>query len=140
VLVNHWLERMAAEHYHSAQFVFAWSFGQSANWNTSTAEEFFLAALAWFGDPDPRIGTAWQRGERLASLVGRYRTLLVLDGLEPFQYLSGPQHGRLRESSSPCPARLHRHYRKNRAEVAALALTGQGDDGVMEYLVSYAAR
>ena len=57
-LVNHWLDRMAAEHYRSAQFVFAWSFRKSSSWNTSSAEDFLQAALAWFGDPDPRIGTA----------------------------------------------------------------------------------
>ena len=36
-------------------------------------------------DPDPRLGTAWEKGERLAKLVAHRRTLLVLDGLEPLQ-------------------------------------------------------
>jgi hypothetical protein len=31
------------------------------------------------------------KGERLANLVARRRTLLVLDGLEPLQYPPGPQ-------------------------------------------------
>src|SRR5262249_46610939 len=57
------------------------------------------AALSWFGDPDPRLGTAWERGERLAKLVGHRRTLLVLDGLEPLQNPPGAQEGRLREPS-----------------------------------------
>jgi serine/threonine protein kinase len=34
-----------------------------------SADEFLDAALAWFGDPDPRIGTAWEKGERLAKLT-----------------------------------------------------------------------
>jgi serine/threonine protein kinase/predicted ATPase len=99
-LVNHWLRRMAAEHYRSAQLVFGWSFyRQGTSGGTSSADEFFNAALTWFGDPDPRLGTAWEKGERLAKLVGHRRTLLVLDGLEPLQNPPGPQEGRLREPS-----------------------------------------
>jgi len=99
-LVNHWLGRMAAEHYRSAQFVFGWSFyRQSSGGGTSSADEFLDAALTWFSDPDPRVGTAWEKGERLAKLVAHRRTLLVLDGLEPLQNPPGPQEGRLREPS-----------------------------------------
>src|SRR5271166_4948891 len=99
-LVNHWLRRMAAEHYRSAQLVFGWSFyRQGTSGGTSSADEFLDAALAWFGDPDPRLGTAWEKGERLAKLICHRRTLLVLDGLEPLQNPPGPQEGRLREPS-----------------------------------------
>src|SRR5262249_10022086 len=28
----------------------------------SAADEFIDAALTWFGDPDPRTGTAWEKG------------------------------------------------------------------------------
>jgi serine/threonine protein kinase len=99
-LVNHWLRRMAAEYYRSAQLVFGWSFyRQGTSGDTSSADEFLDAALTWFDDPDPRLGTAWEKGERLAKLVGRRRTLLVLDGLEPLQNPPGPQEGRLREPS-----------------------------------------
>jgi tetratricopeptide (TPR) repeat protein len=97
-LVNHWLRRMAAEQYRSAQLVFGWSFyRQGTSGDTSSADEFIDAALAWFGDQDPRLGKAWGKGERLAKLVGQRRTLLVLDGLEPLQNAPGPREGRLRE-------------------------------------------
>src|SRR5271166_4629308 len=80
-LVNHWLRRMAAEHYRSAELVFGWSFyRQGSSGSTSSADEFLDAALHWFGDPDPRLGTAWEKGERLAKLVGNRRTLLVQIG------------------------------------------------------------
>jgi serine/threonine protein kinase len=99
-LVNRWLRRMAAENYRSAELVFGWSFyRQGTGGGSSSADEFLDAALAWFGDPDPRIGTAWEKGERLAKLMSHRRTLLVLDGLEPLQNSPGPQEGRLREPS-----------------------------------------
>jgi hypothetical protein len=97
-LVNHWLRGMAAENYRSAELIFGWSFyRQGTTGKTSSADEFLDAALTWFGEPDPRVGTAWEKGERLAKLVAHRRTLLVLDGLEPLQNPPGPQEGRVRE-------------------------------------------
>jgi hypothetical protein len=99
-LINHWLRRMVVKRYRSAELVFGWSFyRQGTSEATSSADEFLDAALAWFGDPDPRLGTAWEKGERLARLVAHRRTLLVLDGLEPLQNPPGPQEGRIREPS-----------------------------------------
>jgi tetratricopeptide (TPR) repeat protein len=99
-LVNHWLGRMAAEDYRSAELVFGWSFyRQGTRGDASSADEFLDAALVWFGDADPRLGTAWEKGERLAKLISHRRTLLVLDGLEPLQNPPGPQEGRVREPS-----------------------------------------
>jgi hypothetical protein len=97
-LVNHWLRAMAAENYRSAELIFGWSFyRQGTAGQTSSADEFLDAALSWFGDPDPRLGTAWEKGERLAKLVAHRRTLLILDGLEPLQNPPRPLEGRLRE-------------------------------------------
>ena len=97
-LVNHWLRLMAVEHYRSAELVFGWSFyRQGSSGGSSSADEFIDAALTWFGDPDPRIGRPWEKGERLAKLISHRRTLLVLDGLEPLQNPPGPQEGRVRE-------------------------------------------
>ena len=75
-LVNHWLRRMAAEKYRSAELVFGWSFyRQGSSGDTSSADEFLDATLTWFGDADPRLGTAWEKGKRLANLVAHRRTL-----------------------------------------------------------------
>jgi tetratricopeptide (TPR) repeat protein len=91
---------MAAQHYRSAELVYGWSFyRQGSSGGTASADEFLDAALTWFGDPDPRIGTAWEKGERLAKLISHRRTLLILDGLEPLQNPPGTQEGRLREPS-----------------------------------------
>jgi hypothetical protein len=97
-LVNHWLRRIAAKGYSNAQLIFGWSFyRQGTGGETSSADEFLDAALNWFGDPDPRLGTEWEKGQRLARLVADRRTLLVLDGLEPLQNPPGSQEGRLRD-------------------------------------------
>jgi serine/threonine protein kinase len=97
-LVNLWLRRLAAEHYRCAELVFGWSFyRQGTSGDSSSADEFLDAALAWFGDPDPKIGTAWEKGERLAKLIANRRTLLLLDGLEPLQNPPGSQEGRIRD-------------------------------------------
>ena len=99
-LVNHWLRRMTAERYRSAELVFGWSFyRQGTSAGASSADEFLDTALTWFDDPDPRVGTAREKGERLARLIAQRRTLVVLDGLEPLQNPPGPQEGRLREPS-----------------------------------------
>src|SRR5271165_495712 len=99
-LVNHWLRRMATDHYRSAELIFGWSFyRQGSSGQISSADKFLDVALTWFGDRNPRLGTAWEKGERLAKLVAHRRTLLVLDGLEPLQNPPGPQEGRLREPS-----------------------------------------
>jgi hypothetical protein len=65
----------------------------------NTSDDFLDATLTWFDDPDPRSGTAWEKGERLAKLITHCRTLLVLDGLESLQNPTGPQEGRVREPS-----------------------------------------
>lgn len=75
--------------------MFDWSFYSqgTSDQRVASADDFIVAALAAFGDPDPTQGTISDRGARLAHLVGRTRCLLVLDGLEPLQYPPGPIFG-----------------------------------------------
>ena len=99
-LVNHWLRRMASDHYRSAELIFGWSFyRQGSSGDTSSADEFLDAALnlVWRSRSTARNGVG--EGERLARLIAHRRTLLVLDGLEPLQSPPGPQEGRVREPS-----------------------------------------
>jgi serine/threonine protein kinase len=99
-LINHWLRRLATERYGSAESVFGWSFyRQGTVGDTSSADEFLHATLTWFGDADPRLGTGWEKGERLAKAIAREHSLVVLDGLEPLQHPPGLHEGRLREPS-----------------------------------------
>ncbi len=101
-LVNHWLRKMARDNYRGAEKVYAWSFyRQGTSEQGVSADQFIDAALRWFGDANPAEGSPWDKGERLARLIKRQRTLLLLDGLEPLQYPPGrgQQEGALKEQS-----------------------------------------
>ncbi len=98
-LVNHWLNRIEPDNYRGADKLYGWSFysqGTSED-RQASADEFIAHALTWFGDPDSTHGSPWDRGVRLAELVRRQRTLLLLDGMEPLQYPPGQMKGRLKD-------------------------------------------
>ena len=96
-LVATWMARLAADRWRGAQRVLDWSFYSQGTRErgTASADLFFDVALRFFGDPDPTRGSPWDKGDRLARLVARHRTLLVLDGVEPLQHAPGPLAGRL---------------------------------------------
>ena len=102
-LVAHWVsERMAAKGWPGVERYFDWSFySQGTGESRQTSSDLFIQeALKFFDDPDPTKGSPWERGERLAGLVRRHRTLLVLDGIEPLQYpVNDPQAGRLKDQA-----------------------------------------
>jgi tetratricopeptide (TPR) repeat protein len=87
-LVNYWLNHnMAGKNYDGARCVFGWSFysqGASVD-KQASADHFIDSALRFFGDPEPTKGSPWDKAVRLAQLVQKRKTLLVLDGLEPIQ-------------------------------------------------------
>lgn len=102
-LVAHWVAtRFINRNWPGVLRYFDWSFYSQGTGESrqASADLFLNKALEFFGDPNPAIGSAWQRGERLAKLVQQQRTLLVLDGIEPLQYpptdRSG-QAGRLKD-------------------------------------------
>jgi hypothetical protein len=104
-LVTQWLStRMMATGWPGVERYFDWSFySQGTGESRQTSSALFIHdALKFFGDPDPTLGTEWERGERLAGLIRKHRTLLVLDGIEPLQYpptdRSG-QAGRLKDNA-----------------------------------------
>src|SRR5215831_885915 len=97
-LVNHWLGTLAHDDWRGAQRVFGWTFAsQGIQETVASADEFFDAALRFFADPEPGLGTPSDRGYRLAQLIRSTRTLLVLDGLEPLQYPPGPDDGKVKD-------------------------------------------
>jgi len=97
-LVNKWLERMEADNYRGASRVFAWSFYSQGTGEKVTSADLFIAeALDWFGDPEPSTGSPWDKGARLAELVRKNKTLLVLDGLEPLQSHYDYERGKIKD-------------------------------------------
>lgn len=100
-LVFHWVQtRFAAKQWPGVERYFDWSFySQGTGESRQTSSDLFIAkALEFFGDPDPTRGSPYERGERLAGLIRQYRTLLVLDGIEPLQHPpNDTQAGRLRD-------------------------------------------
>lgn len=86
-LVVNWLLRLGRARYRGARRVFFWSFynqGTSDRWSISS-DEFMATALRFFGDPDPDTGHPLDKAHRLARVLRKERTLLILDGLEPLQ-------------------------------------------------------
>jgi hypothetical protein len=99
-LMQHWLDGFThANRYHGAQRIFTWSFYSQGTTEDrqASADEFFDAALDWFGHDGSIIPSAHDKGVKLADLVHSRRTLLLLDGLEPLQYPEGAMEGRLRD-------------------------------------------
>ncbi|HEX8129970.1 MAG TPA: toll/interleukin-1 receptor domain-containing protein [Pyrinomonadaceae bacterium] len=97
-LVNKWLEHMKVDNYRGARRVYAWSFySQGTGDRITSADQFISDALNFFGDPDPTAGSPWDKGERLASLVQREKTLLLLDGLEPLQSPHLHERGKIKD-------------------------------------------
>jgi tetratricopeptide (TPR) repeat protein len=98
-LVSRWLESLSLSGWRGARRVLDWSFySQGTEERVTSADRFLDHALGWFGDPDPKAGAPRDRGLRLAELVRREKTLLVLDGVEPLQH--PPSHalaGRLKD-------------------------------------------
>jgi nucleoside phosphorylase/tetratricopeptide (TPR) repeat protein len=97
-LVNKWLEHLAAGNFRGARRVYGWSlYSQGTGERVTSADLFISEALTWFGDPDPTQGSPWDKGQRLANLVRRDKTLLILDGLEPLQSYLDYERGKLKD-------------------------------------------
>ncbi|PCJ27060.1 MAG: hypothetical protein COA96_03865 [SAR86 cluster bacterium] len=96
-LINSWLSRLDKYNYLGAKRVYAWSFyWQGSGVEIKSSGDYFIEhALEWFGDEDPVQGTPWAKATRLANLIRKSRTLLILDGLEPIQYPPGEYQGRI---------------------------------------------
>ena len=96
-LARHWADDVVTKA-RGARRVFGWSFySQGSNDQASSADPFLRAALEWFGGRPIEKESPWDLGERLAALVREERTLLVLDGLEPLQWASGPLKGQIKD-------------------------------------------
>ncbi|MEA2206913.1 MAG: hypothetical protein QOE77_3689 [Blastocatellia bacterium] len=101
-LVAKWVAELAHHDWTSCDAAFAWSFySQGTREQLAASSDLFLKeALTFFGD-DAMASSAqgsFEKGRRLAQLVGERRALLILDGLEPLQYSpTSPTPGELKD-------------------------------------------
>lgn len=88
-LVHHWMQGFedAGWKNKGAAAAYAWSFYSQGGGDDRQAsgDAFIDAALRFFGENHPPKSPR-DRGLRLAEIVRRRRTLLILDGLEPLQH------------------------------------------------------
>ena len=101
-LVARWAAELAAQDWLGCDAAFAWSFySQGTREQQAASSDLFLKeALTFFGDEAMACSAAgaFDKGRRLAQLVGERRALLILDGLEPLQYApSSPTPGELKD-------------------------------------------
>ena len=92
-LVAKWTAELAARDWPGCDAAFAWSFySQGTREQVAASSDLFLKeALTFFGDDADKAfaaspAGAFEKGQRLARVVGQRRNLLILDGLEPLQY------------------------------------------------------
>jgi hypothetical protein len=104
-LVAKWAAELAAQDWPGCDAAFVWSFySQGTREQLAASSDLFLKeALTFFGDDADKAfaagpAGAFEKGQRLARLVGRRRSLLILDGLEPLQYApTAPTPGELKD-------------------------------------------
>jgi hypothetical protein len=86
-LVDNWLKKMKEKHYKGANKIFMWSFYSQGNEEDKqiSASEFLQSACEYFGVKNFSEKDSSEQGRELANIVGKQRSLIVLDGLEPLQ-------------------------------------------------------
>lgn len=94
-LVAKWaVDELLAKGWLGCETAFAWSFYSQGTRDqvAASSDAFLKAALDFFSNDDAdrafaaSPAGAYEKGQRLARLVGSRRSLLILDGLEPLQY------------------------------------------------------
>lgn len=106
-LVAKWaVDELSAKGWPGCEAAFAWSFYSQGTRDqvAASSDAFLKAALDFFAadDADRAFAAspagAYEKGQRLARLVGSRRSLLILDGLEPLQYApTAPTPGELKD-------------------------------------------
>lgn len=104
-LVVKWVAELAAQDWPGCDTAFAWSFySQGTREQLAASSDLFLKeSLTFFGDDADKAfaaspAGAFEKGQRLARIVGQRRSLLILDGLEPLQYApTSPTPGQLKD-------------------------------------------
>ena len=100
-LVNAWLNQMATDNFKGAECVFAHSFYSqgTSNQQKVSAEHFLQSAFRFLEFTGELPSSSHEQGIILAKLFCQYKTLLVIDGLEPLQHPPGVNNGALKSQA-----------------------------------------
>jgi hypothetical protein len=85
--------------------VYSWSFHNQGDTGTkqSSSSEFIEHALKFFKNTQSEFSSEYEKATHLATLIAIERNVLILDGLEPFQYSSNDSddsiRGKLRDTA-----------------------------------------
>ena len=85
ILVHNWLKQFRRDQLRGATCVYVHSFYRHGTNEGGNADEFLEATLRFLDDRSPSEGTPADKAARLAKHLRAYRTLLILDGVEPLQ-------------------------------------------------------
>ncbi len=104
-LVANWAAELSAHDWPECDVAFVWSFYSQGTREqlAASSDQFLNEALNFFGDDVAKQLAAsnagpFEKGQRLARIVGQRRSLLILDGLEPLQYApASPTPGQLKD-------------------------------------------
>jgi len=105
-LLHYWLGRLAKEA-DTKQRILAWTFQADGSHGRGSPDVFFERAFGHFGcSPRDIPLSTTARGERLARLLQKDATILILDGFELFQASSDGEQGRIQEPGLAALIRL----------------------------------
>lgn len=100
-LASKWRSEMIYGSTNPAEVIFDWSFYSQGIIDNRpvTADAFFNEAFKWFGSEE--IGSTKDKGERLALLVRKKKSVIILDGMEALQYTDDfiGQKGEIKDNS-----------------------------------------
>lgn len=97
-LAARWMDAARSRGWPDMEYAYTWSFySQGTGEKVTSSDDFTRAALRWVGDANPDAGSLWDRGERLAGILGKQRGVLVLDGIEPLQGTPGSDLSNLKD-------------------------------------------
>lgn len=87
-IINKWLDSYADTNSSKPQKTYSWSFHNQGDTGKkqSSSSEFIDHALKFFNNKQSIFSSEHQKATHLATLIGAQRNVLILDGLEPFQY------------------------------------------------------
>lgn len=102
-LINHWLSNFVLKKYvklNNIRYIFGWSFyEQGYNDNFVSADLFINSALSFFEKKSVELSSS-EKAKRLAKLILKSKSLLILDGLEPLQFPpNDSNYGKLKDES-----------------------------------------